>query len=137
MLVLDNFILSLGFHSQDNYLPWDRKGYESFHSMINPTPIILIWIFTQILNRAEMTSRLIGSGLSNCLSSPVKAKVKCCESYDFFSCQVTNCSATWILSSSITGCHPRPIGSLVGGGDHLQRCSQRILQPQSTGQTLE
>ena len=26
--------LSLGFRSQDNYFPRDRKDYESFHSMI-------------------------------------------------------------------------------------------------------
>ena len=42
MLVLDNFILSLGFRSQDNYLPRDRKGYESFHSMTEPTAIVPI-----------------------------------------------------------------------------------------------
>ena len=48
MLVLDNLILSLGFHSQDNYLPRNRKGYESYHNMIDPTAIVLIWIFTQI-----------------------------------------------------------------------------------------
>ena len=28
--------LSLGFCSQDNYFPRDRKDYESFHSMIDP-----------------------------------------------------------------------------------------------------
>ena len=36
MLVLDNFILPLDFCSQDNYLPRDRKGYVSFHGMIDP-----------------------------------------------------------------------------------------------------
>ena len=36
MQVLDNFILSLGFYSQDDNLSRDRKGYKSFHSMIDP-----------------------------------------------------------------------------------------------------
>ena len=110
MLVLDNFILSLGFRSQDNYLPRDRKGLESFHSMIDPTAIIIIWIFAQIQKKVDMTSRLIRSILSNRLSSPVRTKVKCCESHDLFSCQVTDSSATRIPSSSITGCHLRPTG---------------------------
>ena len=34
--------LSLGFRSQDNYFPRDRKDYKSFHSMIDPTAIVLI-----------------------------------------------------------------------------------------------
>ena len=34
--------LSLGFRSQDNYFPRDRKDYESFLSMIDPTAIVLI-----------------------------------------------------------------------------------------------
>ena len=113
MLVLDNFILSLGFCSQNNYLPRDRKGYESFPSMIDPTAIILIWIFTQIQKRADMTSRMIRSSLSDRPFSPVSAKEECCESHDLFSCQVTDCSATRILSSSITGRHPQPTGSFV------------------------
>ena len=121
MLVLDNFILSLGFRSQDNYLPRDRKGYESFHSMIDPTAIILILICTQIQNRADMTNRLIRLGLSNHLSKPVRAKVKCCESHDCFSCQVTDCSATRIPSYFTL----------------LQRCSWRILQPKLTGQMVQ
>ena len=116
MQVLDNFILSLGFCSQDIYLPRNRKGYESFHSMIDSTAIVLNWIFTQIQKRADMTSQWIRSVLSNCLSSPVRAKVKCCESHDLISCQVTDCSATRISSSRITSRHPQPTGSLVGGG---------------------
>ena len=73
----------MGFRSQDNYLPRDRKGYKYFHSMIDPTTIVLIWIFPQIQKRADMTSRLIRSGFFNRLSSPVRAKVECCESHDF------------------------------------------------------
>ena len=119
-----------------NYLPWDRKGYESFHSMIDPTAIVLIWIFTQIQKRADMNSRLIGSGLFDCPSSPGRAKVEYWELHDLFSCQVTDCSVTSILSSSITGHHPRPTGSLdvfLFFFTPLQRCSRRILQPQPTG----
>ena len=66
-----------------------------------------------------MTSRLIGSGLSDHLSSSVRAKVECCKSSDLFSCQVKDCSATRILYSSIMGRHPQPTGSLIfffGGG---------------------
>ena len=32
-----NLILCLGFHSQDNYSPSDKKEYRSFLSMIDPT----------------------------------------------------------------------------------------------------
>ena len=132
------FYFNPGFCSQNNYLPWDRKGYESFNSIIDPTTIIHIWIFTQIQKRADMTSRLSGSGLSDCPSSPVRAKVECCESHDLFSCQVTDCSATRIPSSSLMGRHPWPTGSLVGGGvTPLQRCNRRILQPQLTGQKIK
>ena len=116
MLVLDNFILSLAFCSQDNYFTKDRKGFESFHSMIDPIAIILIWIFTQIQKMADMTSHLIGSGLSDPPSSLVRAKMGCCESHNLFSCQITDCTATRTLSSSITGHHPWPTGSLIGGG---------------------
>ena len=43
MLMVDSFnlILSLGFHSQDNYLPRDRKENKSFLSMIDPSAIAL------------------------------------------------------------------------------------------------
>ena len=37
MLMVDSLILSLGFHSQDNYSLRDRKEYRSFLSMIDPT----------------------------------------------------------------------------------------------------
>ena len=40
-MVVDNLILSLDFHSQDNYSPRDRKEYRSFLSMIDPTAIAL------------------------------------------------------------------------------------------------
>ena len=64
--------------------------------------------------RADMTSRLIGSGLSNRPSSPVRAKVKCCKSHDLFGCQIKDCSAIRIPSLSITGRHPWPTGSFIG-----------------------
>ena len=61
-----------------------------------------------------MTSLLIGSGLSDLPSSPVRAKVECYKSHDLFGCQIKDCSATRIQSSSIMGCHPWPTGSLIG-----------------------
>ena len=63
-----------------------------------------------------MTSQMIGSGLSDSPYSPVRAKVKCCKSHDHFGCQIKDCSATRIPSLSITGRHPWPTGSLMGGG---------------------
>ena len=63
-----------------------------------------------------MTSQLIESGLSNRPYSLVGAKEECCKSHDLFSCQVMDCSATRIPSSSVTGHHPQPTGSLVGVG---------------------
>ena len=82
-----------------------------------------------------MTSQSIGS--DNHLSSPVRAKEECGRSHDLFSYQVMDCSATRIPSSIITGRHPRPTGSLIGGGiTPLQSCSQHILQPQPTGQAI-
>ena len=60
-----------------------------------------------------MTCRLIKSGLSNCPSSPVRAKGECCKSHDLFGSKVMDCSATRILSLSITGRHPQPTGSLI------------------------
>ena len=44
ILVSDYFILSLGFRSQDNYLPRDRKGYESYNRMIDPISVVLVQI---------------------------------------------------------------------------------------------
>ena len=77
-----------------------------------------------------MTSRLIGLGLSDHPSSPVRAKVECCKSHDLFGCQIKDCSATRTPSLSITGHYPRLTGSLIGGGfTPLQRCSRRILEP--------
>ena len=65
-----------------------------------------------------MTSQLIGSGLSDHPSSPVRTKVECCKSHDLFGCQIKDCSATRIPSLSITGRHPRPTGSLMGVGGY-------------------
>ena len=47
MLMFDYFILSLGFHFQDNYLPRDRKDYKSYHSMTDPIAIVLIQIYVK------------------------------------------------------------------------------------------
>ena len=102
--------LSLGFHFHDSYSPKGRKGYKSFLTMIDPIAIILIQIFAKIRKKPDMTSQLIRSGLSDHLSIPVRAKVECCKSHDLFSC-----SATRIPSSSITGHHPQPTGSLIVG----------------------
>ena len=84
-----------------------------------------------------MTVQLIRSGLSNQPSSPVRTKVECCKSCDFFGCQVMDCSATRIPSSSIMGQHPQSTVSLNGGGGLilLQRGTMHILQPQPTGRT--
>ena len=60
-----------------------------------------------------MTSQLISLGLSDCLSSPVRAKVECCKLHDPFIYQVNDCSTTRIPSSSIMGCHPQPTGGLT------------------------
>ena len=60
-----------------------------------------------------MTCRLIRLDLFDHLSSPVRAKMKCCKSHDLFSCQIKDCSATRIPFLSITGCHPWPTGSLI------------------------
>ena len=76
--------------------------------MIDPTAIALIQILAKIWKRANMTNRLIESDLSNCLSSPVRAKVQCCKTRDLFGCQVKDCSATRIPSLSIMGHHPQP-----------------------------
>ena len=129
MLVVDNLVLSLGFHSQDNYSPRDRKEYRSFLSMIDPIDIALQFRFLQKnWKRADMTSQLIGLGLSDHPSSLVRAKVECCKSHDLFGCQIKDCSATRIPSLSITGHHSQPTGSLIEGGlPSLQKCSQRIL----------
>ena len=134
MMVLDNFILSLEFLKITTCAGTEKA-----------TSLSTVWLtlqtsssfrfFTLIQKKADMTSRLIGSDLSNQQSSPVRAKVECCKSHNLFSCHVTDCSATRISSSSIMGCHLWPTGRLIGGGlTPLQRCSWGILQPQLTGQ---
>ena len=49
IVMFDYFILFCpwGFRSQDNYLPRDRKDYKSYHSMIDPTAIVLIQIYAK------------------------------------------------------------------------------------------
>ena len=81
-----------------------------------------------------MTSQLIRSDLFNHPSSSIRAKVECCKSCDLFNCWVKDGSATRIPSSSITGHHPWPAGSLnIGGrGYSNSDCNQCILQPQPT-----
>ena len=79
----------------------------------------------------DMTSRLIGSGLSCRPTNKIRAKVECCHSHNF-RFRDTVCSVNRIPTSSITGCHPLLMSDLVceGSPTLLQRCSQRILQPQ-------
>ena len=113
MLVLDNFILSLGFCSQDNYLLRDRKGYESFHSMIDPTAIIFNWIFIQIKRRADMTSWLIELSFSNRPFSPVRAKVECCELHKLFSHQSQTAQASGSYPQALwVATHGQQVASL-------------------------
>ena len=62
-------------------------------------------------------------GLSNCTSSPVKIKVKCCRLCDYFGYQVKDCSANRILPTT---------GKLIEDNlTPLQKCS---IQLQPTGQ---
>ena len=51
----------------------------------------------------DMTSQLIRLGLSNHPSTLIRAKMKCCKTYDHISYPVTNCLATRIPFWSITG----------------------------------
>ena len=73
----------------------------------------------------DMTSWLIESGLSDCPSIPVRAKVECFRSRDQLGCQIMDYSTTMIPSSSI-------MGYLMGGMTSFQRCSRCILQPKPT-----
>ena len=58
-----------------------------------------------------MISWLIWLGQSNNPSISVWAKVECSKSCDYFGCQVMNCSAIRILSTSITSHHSQPTAS--------------------------
>ena len=51
----------------------------------------------------DITCWMIGLGSSSHSSNSIRAKMKCCKSHDYFSCWVTNCLATRIQSSRITG----------------------------------
>ena len=62
----------------------------------------------------HMTSRWIGSGLSDRQPSQARAKVECCRSCYHHGCQVKDCSATWIPFSSITGHNLRPTDDCLG-----------------------
>ena len=76
----------------------------------------------------DITNWLIGTDLSSCLFSPVRAKVKCCKLWDL--------SASRNPSSSITASYPQPTDDLnrLGVGlNPLQTCSLHILQLQLTG----
>ena len=66
-----------------------------------------------------MTSRLIGSGPSDLPSSPSKGQSGVL--------QVTDRSATWIPFSRITGRHPRPTGSPLGGVLPLYGCADGVF----------
>ena len=83
----------------------------------------------------NMNSRLIGSGLSDCPSSRVRARVKRYRSHEYFNSRITNCSAITILSLGITSRQLRPTNSFFGDGGltSLQRYGQHIQQPNPTG----
>ena len=138
MLMIDSYIEFLGFHSQDNYLPRDRKMYRSFLSMWPYSHHPLIQIFSKIWKRADMTSWLIESGSSDCSYCPVRAKVEYCKSCDLLGYQVMSCSATSILFSSMMGHHPRLAGSLIGewGLTPKHRCSWYYLPTPPLGQDM-
>lgn len=74
-----------------------------------------------IIQVIDVTSRLIGLGLSNSLSSPSK---------DHDNLYTMNCLISRFLSSGITCRHTRQTCGLIRVGDltPLQMCSQRILQ---------
>ena len=55
----------------------------------------------------DIISQLIGTGLSDRPSSPVRTKVESCKSCDCYGCRFMDHSVTMIPSSSTTGCHPR------------------------------
>ena len=64
----------------------------------------------------DLTNRLIGSGLSNRLSSLVCTKIVYCNSRDNFEGRVSDCSATRFPFTSNAGCHPRLTGDLIEVG---------------------
>ena len=89
----DSYTVFLGFHSQDNYSPRDKKVYGSFLSMNDPT----------VIAKGELTWQ-------------VRPKVDCSKSHDHFDYWVMDCSATRIPISSIMGHHLQPTSSLIEGG---------------------
>ena len=76
MLVIDNLVLSLDFHSQDNYSPRTERsiGLSSVWLTLQPLPSNSEFL-PKHWKRANMTSWLIRSGLSDYLSNPVKWSV--------------------------------------------------------------
>ena len=109
-------LVTSGLHSQYTRIthPGTERsiGLSSVWLTLQPSPSNSD--FCKTSERADMTSRLIGSGLFDCPSCPVRAKVKCCKSHDLFGCQIKDCSATRIPSLRIMGRHPWPTGSLIG-----------------------
>ena len=75
---------SLSFHSQVYNSPTEKRGNIGLSSvwLTLQLPLSALETYEGLLQASkrgfDMTSRLIGSGLSNHLSSPVRAKVKCC-----------------------------------------------------------
>ena len=118
MLMVNSLILFLGFQFWNNYSPRDRKEYWSFLNMTDQTTITLWYRFLQKSERGRRWLTDWSDWASDCPSSPVRVKVECSRLRDLFGCQVTGCSATRILSSSITGCHPRPTGSFNWRGGY-------------------
>ena len=109
MLMINSYIEFLGFISKVIIHPGTSGTSLSYSH--HP----LIQILAKIWTRADMNSWLIRSDLSDHLSSLVRARVECCKLRNLFGWHIKDCSATRILSSSITGCHPPPTGSFIRG----------------------
>ena len=136
--MIDGYIQFLGFRSQDNYSPRKRKGMGLSSAWLTLQLSPSNSNFCKIWKRADIISWLIEWVLSDRPYSSVRDKVECCKSRDHFGCRVTDCSATRIPYSSITGRHPRLTGRLIGKSlTPLQRCSWRILLAQPTRRRIE
>ena len=87
-------------------LLWEPPGSSSLKTIWD---WVLVFHQSNLKNTAEtiisvlqfdMTNRMIGLGLSDRHSSPVKAKVEYYKSHNYFCCWVTDYSATGMPSSS-------------------------------------
>ena len=79
-----NNLGSLGFHSQVYYSPRDKRGNIglSLAWLTLQPSLSALETYKSLLQDSkrglDITSQLIGSGLSNRPSNPVRAKVECC-----------------------------------------------------------